>query len=349
MGENENWSHIIDTVLLRYVSNTFWLIIGVGLLTSIIGFTSAWLTTLYKFPFVKTFEIALVLPLAFPTYIIAFTYDGMFGYTGSITQGLLEFFGLSLGDIYIPDILTLEGVIFVMSLVLYPYVYLISKASLLNQSSNALESARTLGTGSLRLFTKVGIPLAWPAIIAGATLAIMEAISDYGAVNHYGVDTFTIGIFRTWNGLGDQASSAKLAAILMLFVLVIILVERASRGKRKFDSSGKQNRPLSKIKLKGSKAAFAFIACFIPIFLGFIMPFIQMIIWSIRYFSDVVNDEFLSLMWNSFMLAGISSIITIIFSLLIAFNTRRESSCWCFNSNWLVRYKTYQNTWKLWN
>lgn len=326
MGENENWEHIVNTVLLRYISNTLILIIGVGLITAIVGFTSAWLTTLYKFPLVRVLEIALVLPLAFPTYIIAFTYDGMFGYTGSITQSVLKFFNLSLVEVYIPDILTIQGVIIVMSLVLYPYVYLISKASLLNQSSNALESARTLGSGSFRLFFKVGIPLAWPAIIAGTTLAIMEAISDYGAVNHYGVDTFTIGIFRTWDGLADQAASAKLAAMLMLFVLVIIVFERLLRGKKQYNSSSKQSRPLSKISLKGHKAFFAFIFCFIPIFLGFLLPFIQMTIWSFRYFTDVVDEHFLSLMWNSFILAGISSIIAIVFSLLITFNTRKKAT-----------------------
>ena len=320
--ENENWTHIVDTVLLRYILNTLWLVMGVGFLTAIIGFSTAWLTTLYRFPLVGTLEIGLVLPLAFPTYIIAFTYDGMFGYTGSITQSILSILDLSLADVWVPDILTLEGVIIIMSLVLYPYVYLISKASLLNQSSNALESARTLGAGSFRLFFKVGIPLARPAIIAGATLAIMEAISDYGAVNHYGVDTFTIGIFRTWNGLGDQAGSAKLAAMLMLFVLMIIIIERGLRGKKKFDTSSKSSRPLSRIKLKGFKGFLAFLFCFIPIFFGFLLPFIQMTIWSVRYFADVVDDQFLTLMMNSFLLAGVSSIIAIIFSLFLTFNTR---------------------------
>ncbi len=324
MGENENWTHIVDTVLPRYILNTLWVAVGVGLLTAILGFTTAWLTTIYAFPFVRTLEVGLVLPLAFPTYIIAFTYDGMFGYTGSITQSVLKFLDLSLADVWIPDILTIEGVIVVMSLVLYPYVYLISKASLINQSSNALESARTLGANSFRLFFKVGIPLARPAIIAGSTLAIMEAISDYGAVNHYGVDTFTIGIFRTWNGLGDQAVSAKLAAILMLFVLFIIVTEKVLRGKRKFDTSGKQNRPISKIKLKGLQGFLAFTLCFIPIFFGFIMPFVQMIIWSVRYFTDIVDEGFLTLMFNSFALAGTSSFIAILLSLFIAFNLRTQ-------------------------
>jgi len=322
IGENENWTHIVDTVLSRYILNTLWIVIGVGSLTAILGFTTAWLTSIYTFTFIRTLEVGLVLPLAFPTYIIAFTYDGMFGYTGSVTQSILGFLDLSLADIWIPDILTIEGVIVIMSLVLYPYVYLISKASLINQSSNALESARTLGASSFRLFFKVGIPLARPAIIAGSTLAIMEAISDYGAVNHYGVDTFTIGIFRTWNGLGDQAVSAKLAAILMLFVLLIIVIERAVRGKRKFDTSGKQNRPIAKIKLQGTKSILAFIVCFIPMFFGFILPFIQMLIWSARYFADVVDDDFLTLMFNSFALAGVSSFIAIILSLFITFNTR---------------------------
>jgi len=322
IGENENWTHIVDTVLSRYILNTLWIVVGVGLITAILGFVTAWLTTIYTFAFVRTLEVGLVLPLAFPTYIIAFTYDGMFGYTGSITQSILDLLDLSLADVWIPDILTIEGVIIVMSIVLYPYVYLISKASLINQSSNTLESARTLGASSFRLFFKVGIPLARPSIIAGSTLAIMEAISDYGAVNHYGVDTFTIGIFRTWNGLGDQAVSAKLAAFLMMFVLLIIITEKVLRGKRKFDTSGKQNRPISKIKLEGSKSFFAFIICFIPIFFGFIMPFIQMLIWSARYFFDVVDEEFVTLMFNSFALAGISSFIAIILSLFITFNTR---------------------------
>ena len=219
----EVWRHLVDTVLWRYIENTLWLTLGVGVGTVILGSGTAWLRSMCRFPGRGLFEWALLLPLAVPTYAIGFTYAGLFEYAGPVQTGLRDTFGWGRGDYWFPDVRSLGGAILVMTLVLYPYVYLFARAAFLNQSVCALEIGRTLGRGPWRSFTDIALPLARPALVGGMALALMEALSDFGTVQYYGVDTFTTGIYRTWFSLGDASAAAQLAAVLLIFVAVLLI------------------------------------------------------------------------------------------------------------------------------
>ena len=213
----DTWRHLADTVLTRYITNSIWLIIGVGAGTLVIGVGGAWLVTMCRFPGRPIFESALLLPMAVPAYVIAYTYTGLFEFAGPVQGFLREFFGWSRGDYWFPEIRSLGGAIAMMTLVLYPYVYLLSRAAFLEQSVCVLEASRTLGCNAWRCFSSVALPLARPAIATGVALALMETLNDFGTVQYFAVDTFTTGIFRTWLGMGEPAAAAQLAAMLMLF------------------------------------------------------------------------------------------------------------------------------------
>ena len=193
-------SHLIDTVLAEYLTNSFIIMIGVGLGTVILGVSAAWLTSMCQFPGRSIFEWALLLPMAIPAYIIAYSYTGLLDFAGPIQTFLRDTFNLSYGDYYFPEIRSLGGAISMLTLVLFPYVYLLARAAFINQSICVLDVSRTLGYGPFRTFKTVALPLARPAIIAGASIAMMETLADYGTVEYFGIATFTTGILRTWYG-----------------------------------------------------------------------------------------------------------------------------------------------------
>jgi len=196
------WQHLSSTVLPDYIRNSLLLMLGVAIGTLLIGVTAAWLTTMCQFPGRGLFEWALLLPMAMPAYIIAYTYTGMLDFAGPVQMTLREWFGWQYGDYWFPQIRSLNGAVVMLTLVLYPYVYLLSRAAFLNQSICVLDVSRTLGNGPWKTFWRVALPLARPAIIAGLSLALMETLADYGTVQFFGVSTFTTGIFRTWFGMG---------------------------------------------------------------------------------------------------------------------------------------------------
>ena len=206
------WHHLAATVLARYVTNTAWLVVGVTVTTLLTGVATAWLVTMCVFPGRRVFEWALLLPLAMPAYAIAYAYAGMLDYAGPVQSVLREAFGWSRADYWFPYIRSVGGAFLLLGLVLYPYVYLLSRAAFLEQSVCVLEVGRTLGGGPWRTFWRVALPLARPAIVTGVALALMETLGEFGAVQYFAVDTFTTGIFRTWYGLGDAAAAAQLAA-----------------------------------------------------------------------------------------------------------------------------------------
>ena len=208
----EVWQHLVDTVLRDYVINSLLLMTGVAIGTLSIGVSCAWLTSMCRFPGRRLFEWALLLPLAIPAYIIAYTYTGMFDFAGPVQTWLRELTGWGYGDYWFPEIRSLGGAVVMLSLVLYPYVYMLARSAFLDQSLTPLEVGRTLGAGPWRSFFTVALPLARPAIITGLTLALMETLADYGTVQYFGVSTFTTGIFRTWFGLGDAAAAGELGA-----------------------------------------------------------------------------------------------------------------------------------------
>ncbi len=268
----EVWRHLAETVLADYVINSVTLMLGVGIGTGVIGVATAWLVTMCRFPGRRWFEWGLLLPLAMPAYIIAYTYTGMFDFAGPVQSALRDWTGWGYGEYWFPEIRSLGGAMAMLTLVLYPYVYLLARAAFLEQSVHALDAARMLGCGPWRSFFLVALPAARPAVIAGATLAQMETLADYGTVQYFGVSTFTTGIFRTWFGLGNSAAAAQLSALLMVFVFTLILIEAWARRRQRYHHTGSRSRPLPGAVLRGWRAALALLACLLPVTLGFLLP-----------------------------------------------------------------------------
>ncbi|MCZ6721571.1 MAG: iron ABC transporter permease [Proteobacteria bacterium] len=318
----EVWRHLASTVLGRYLTNSFWLILGVGAGTFAIGVGTAWLVTMCRFPGRRIFEIALILPLAVPTYAIAFAYAGLFEFAGPVQTALREAFGWSRMDYWFPEIRSLGGAIFVMTLVLYPYVYLLARAAFLEQSVCVLEVARTLGRSPWQCFTGIALPLARPAIATGLALALMETLADFGTVAYFGVDTFTTGIYRTWFGLGNPPAAAQLAALLLGFVFVLIALERLSRGRARFHHTSGRYRPLPRFELAGTRAGLALLACLTPLALGFFLPGGQLLVWSVETADRMIDMRFLGLAANSLMLAAITAALAVMIGVLIAYAKR---------------------------
>ncbi|HZO27681.1 MAG TPA: ABC transporter permease subunit, partial [Chloroflexota bacterium] len=212
------WLELLALTLPRYLANTAVLLAGVGLGTLLVGVSAAWLVTVCRFPGSRSFEWALILPMAMPAYLLAYTYGDLLQYPGPVQAALRSWLGLSRGSSWFPEIRSLGGAIVVMTAVLYPYVYLLARAAFLEQSVVSLEASRTLGRGPWRSFLAVALPLARPSIVAGLALVMMEALADFGTVKHFEVDTFTTGIYLSWFGMGSPIGAAKLAAGLLLFV-----------------------------------------------------------------------------------------------------------------------------------
>ncbi len=319
----QNWQHLKDTVLSEYVFNSLYIMFGVAFLTSIIGFTTAYITTMYSFTFSKFYHYALILPFAIPTYIISYVYAGMFDITGSVTMFILNLLGKeNITQIYYMDIMSIQGAIIVMSLVLYPYVYLISKTYLIAESASIIDASKTMGLSPFATFRKVIIPISRPAIVAGTILAVMEAVADFGVVDYYGVPTFVTGIFRTWYGMGSVEDASKLASMLMLFVFTLIFLERFQRRNIRYRSSGKDFAPICKTPLKGKANVLAFIICFIPVFLGFILPLSQMTHWFILSYEDVIDEDFIRILLQTLSLGVGGSLLITMLGFIFVYNVR---------------------------
>ena len=211
---SETWGHLTRTVLWDYMFNSLQLVLGVFAGTFVLGVSAAWLTAMCEFPGRRFFSWALLLPMAMPAYIIAYTYTGLLDFAGPVQSGLRTLFDWHYGDYYFPEIRSLGGAVCMLSLVLYPYVYLLTRVAFEEQSTALLEASRNLGRGPWQTLFQVALPMARPAIAAGLSLALMETLADYGTVDYFGVSVFTTGIFRTWYGLGELNTAAQLAAFL---------------------------------------------------------------------------------------------------------------------------------------
>ncbi len=321
----EVWNHLAKTVLWKYITNSFWLMIGVGVGVLIIGVGTAWLVTVCRFPSSRLFEWALLLPLAAPAYVLAYTYTEFLDFSGPVQTVLRNLFGWSYGDYWFPNVRSLWGAIAMLALVLYPYVYLLARVAFLEQSVCTLEASRTLGCGPWRSFFTVALPLARPAIIAGLALALMETLNDFGTVQFFGVDTFTTGIYRTWFGLGERVAATQLAAFLLLFILWLILIERWSRRRaRYYQNTGTHGR-LTHYQLRGMRSLGAWIACFLPIALGFIVPAAVLLDMILNNSRNGLGDRFWDFTKNSFILAAITAVLAVIIAVVIAYGLRLRS------------------------
>lgn len=326
----EVWQHLVDTVLQEYILNSLVLLIGVSFGTLTMGITCAWLTSVCEFPGRKWFQWMLLLPMALPAYIIAYTYTGLLDFAGPLQTALRTWFGWSYGDYWFPEIRSLWGATSMLALVLYPYVYLLARAAFLEQSVSALEAGRSLGSGPWQAFFKVALPMARPAIIAGLSLALMETLADYGTVQYFGINTFTTGIFRTWFGLGDSAAAAQLSALLLVFVIVLITLERYSRRQARYHHTTGRSGQHPRFRLRGYKAWLAAFACLMPVLWGFLLPVLQLGVWAADTYATMVDAEFIRLALNSLGLAVAAALLALLLALFMGYGQRLRNS-------WLIR------------
>ncbi|WP_040684107.1 ABC transporter permease [Thermobrachium celere] len=313
---NENWAHIKKYMLLAYVTDSIKLTTAVVLFTVIIGVLSAYFITFYDFPFRKFFKWVLVLPMAIPPYIGAYTYNGLLSYTGIIQTTLRNRFGILVNQKYF-NIMSLKGAIFILTLFLFPYVYLITKSFLEKQSATLVESAKLLGKSNIEIFFKVIIPISRVAIVSGATLVALEVLSDYGVVAYFGVQTFTTAIFKTWFSLGDVESSVRIAAILMVGVVFVILFEKFFRGRKKYSYSSTKIRPVVRKRLKGIKKNLVIMFFTIIFLFSFLIPTLQLMYFAFLTYKRVLNMSFIVMTLNSLALSILAAIIITIISLII--------------------------------
>ncbi|KPF80962.1 iron ABC transporter permease [alpha proteobacterium AAP38] len=322
VSSNGVWTHLANTVLWTYIANTLMLAGGVAVGVSIIGVGTAWLVTMCRFPGQRWLEWALLLPMAVPAYVMAYTYTDLLQFVGPVQTGLRDLFGWRRADYWFPDIRSLGGAIAVLSFVLYPYVYLLARAAFLEQSVCVLEVARTLGAGAWRSFARVALPLARPAIAAGLALSMMEVLADFGTVQYFAVDTFTTGIYRTWFAMGEPVAAAQLASVLMLFVMALVVMERTSRGRARYFHSTGRYRVLPSYRLRGVRAGAALVACLLPLLLGFVAPVILLLHMAVTEGDSLFADSFRQLAGNSFVLAGITSVLAVALAALVAYGLR---------------------------
>lgn len=316
------WRHLADTVLADYVRNSLVLMLGVGVGTLLIGVPAAWLTSIHDFPGRRLFEWALLLPMAIPAYIIAYTYTGLLDFAGPVQTALRESFGWNRQDYWFPEIRSLPGAVIMLALVLYPYVYLLARAAFLEQSVAVLEVSRSLGAGPWRRFYAVSLPMARPALIAGVSLVQMEALADYGTVQYFGVSTFTTGLFRVWYGMNDSTAAAQLAGLLMLFVFALLAFERLSRRLARFHHTGNRPVRLARLALRGGGRWWATVACLLPLLFGFLLPAGQLAVWAFRTAPHMVDGRFWSLLTHSLSLALGAALLILALALLLGYGHR---------------------------
>jgi len=323
-GTGETWRHLAATVLSEYVANSIWLCLGVGIGVASMGTGAAWLVALNDFPGRRAAEWALLLPMAMPAYVLAYTYTDFLQFVGPVQTGLRESFGWQKGDYWFPEVRSLGGAIVLFSCVLYPYVYLLARTAFLERAGGMIEAARALGLNSWHGFWRVSVPLARPAIVAGMALALMETLADYGTVAYFAVPTFTTGIYRAWFSLGDRTAAAQLAAALLGFVTLLILLERASRGGARYHDTSGRRRSTRQV-LTGWHAFLAQVGCAIPVVIGFALPaflLLRLAMGEAGEESAGFSGRFYLLARNSLLLAVIAAAIAAALALLLAFAAR---------------------------
>lgn len=314
---NENWQHIQDYLLLDYALESLWLVLGTVFFTVLIGVTLAWLVAAYEFPLRRFFAWAFVLPLAIPPYIAAYTYGDMLSFTGSVQIFFRNVLGWTPDQKYF-DIMSMKGAIFIFTLFLFPYVYLITKTFLERQSAAFIENARLLGKNPVHIFFRIVLPLSQAAIVGGASLVAFEVLNDFGVTKHFGIQSFTTAIFKTWFGMSDVDSALRLAALLMCFIIGVFLIERLLRRRRRYNSSTSKTRPLSRRRLRGVSAFAAFVFGAVIVSFSFIIPVVQLIVWAAWTYRDVLNAKFAGLLWNTLFVSVVSIVLLMLVAVIVA-------------------------------
>ena len=321
-GGTETIAHLSDTVLGRYAANTALLIVLVSLGTFAVGVGAAWLVTMTRFPAVRFFEVALVVPLAFPAYVLAYAYTSILDHPGIVQSTLRATMGWGPRDYWFPEVRSLGGAAVMLVLVLYPYVYLLARASFLQQSGSTFVAARALGSPPWAAFVKVSLPLARPAIAAGVLLAVMETIADFGTVSYFGVQTFATGIYTSWFSMGDRAGAAQLAVCLLGFALLLAVLERAQRGQARYHDTSRGQKHEAPLKLKGVQAWMAVTLCGAPVLFGAVLPVVVLMSLGLDSEQTLFSDRYLRFVRNSLVLASTAAVLTVIAAVALGFYQR---------------------------
>jgi iron(III) transport system permease protein len=320
-GAGETWAHLAATALPRYVLNTALLLFAVAWGVISMGVLSAWLVTAYRFPGRDLLQWALMLPLAMPAYVMAYAYTDWLQFTGPVQTALRAATGWQAREYWFPEIRSLPGAAAMLSFALYPYVYLIARTAFHEMPRSAIEAARLAGHGPWRAFFRVVVPLARPAIAAGASLALMETLADFGTVSYFALEVFTTGIFKAWLSMGDAVAAAQLSTCLLAFVALVLGLERASRGRAAYHG-GAARKPAPPHRLSGMEALLATLACGAPVLFGFALPalLLGMLAWEER--GAYLGARFVALVSNSFGLAGLAALLAVMMATVMAYAAR---------------------------
>ncbi|MEM9797283.1 MAG: iron ABC transporter permease [Pseudomonadota bacterium] len=310
LSDGATLAHLWSTVMPGYIVNTLALVIFVALGTFCLGTGTAWLVTMTAFPGRRLFEMALVLPLAFPAYVLAYAYTHILDHPGIVQTLLRDLTGWGPRDYWFPEIRSLGGAALMLTLVLYPYVYLLARAAFAAQSATTFYVARTLGQSAWTTFRRVSLPMARPAIASGVLLATMETIADFGTVSHFGVPTFATGIYTSWFSMADRGAAAQLALGLLAFALLLAVFERSSRGKAAYDA-GRRAERMERSQLTGLQAWGAVGLCTLPILLGVVFPVIALWAMALGSEQDLTSRRYIGFITNSLTLAAIAALVTV--------------------------------------
>jgi len=326
-GAGASWSHLAETGLPGYARSSAVLALFVAMGAAIVGAGTAWLTAAYRFPGSRLWSWALVLPLAVPSYVIAYAYTDLLQFAGPVQSWIRATWDLRAREYWFPDIRSLGGAAVVFTLVLAPYVYLPVRAAFAEMPASLGEAARLAGVRPLLAFLKVELPLAWPALAAGLALVVMETLADFGAVSYFAVDTFTVGIYKAWLGLGDRTAAAQLALVLLGFVVVLVVIERVVRGARRFSVRG-TTAPRRVRPLRGWHAWAATMVCALPVALGFVLPVVVLAQLAWRDVEAHAWSRFAAMVGASLQVSIAAAVITVGVALALTYAVRLTRSPW---------------------
>ncbi len=317
------WPHLVDTVLPVYVKTTLLLLAGVGTLSAVIGVGTAWLVTMCNFPGRRIFEWALLLPFAMPAYLIAYLYTDLLEYAGPLQTLLRDTFGWQTArEYWFPEIRSLGGAIWMLTLVLYPYVYLLSRASFLEQSMSIRDASRIFGCSPLQSFFRVSLPIARPAIAVGLSLVAMETLNDFGTVDYFAVKSLSAGIYDAWLNMGNLGAAAQIATLMMMFVVLLISLERIARARQRQFTNADRFGTIERYRLSPAKSALATLFCALPVLLGFLIPFLVLGSYAIRRLDQLGEADFLAHASHSFTLSAMAALLTVVVAVILAYSKR---------------------------
>lgn len=315
------WQHLVETILPSLLINTFWLTLGVAASSALLGVSLAWFTAVCEFPGRKFFSWGLLLPLAIPAYVMAFVTLGLFDFTGPVQTLLRSWVGPE--QFWFPNVRGRLGVIIVMTLAFYPYVYLLARNAFLTQGKRSLEAAQSLGFNRMQGFLKVALPMARPWIASGVMLVLMETLADFGTVAVFNYDTFTTAIYKAWFSMFSLSAASQLASLLIVIIFALIVMEQQFRSRMRYAETKHSSR-IPRILLTGWRAWGVAGFALAILFFAFLLPITQLIIWATDTFVEEFNQLYLGFLWHSLMLSGLAALLTCSVAVLVVYSARRH-------------------------